>query len=135
MDSADNRKYARVTARNLVKCEKFLLKECDWAPKTTNVTKNISAEGLLFETDQAYQLGDVVRLELNLPGWTKHVQELGFGSELPKADLQQLVGTVVRVELLSGSRYDVGVCFAEMAKNDRWALMSYIYDNVGGTDK
>ena len=127
----DNRKFARVPSHNLVKCEKFVLEQCSWTPKAANVTKNISAEGVLFETEQSYQAGDVVRLELSLPGWTRHVQELGFVSELPQSDVQILVGTVVRMELLSGSRYDVGVCFAEMAKNDRWALMSYIYENPG----
>ena len=130
MDSADNRKFARVPAINLVKCEKFSPEQCLWTPKTANVTKNISAEGVLFEADHTYQVGDVVRLELNLPGWTGHIRELGFASELPEGDTQRLVGTVTRVEMLNGGRYEVGVCFAEMAKNDRWALMSYIYDNL-----
>jgi len=130
MDSAENRKFARVPAINLVKCEKFVLEHCLWAPKMSNVTRNISAEGVLFEADQPYQVGDVVRLELNLPGWSSHVKELGFTSEMPEGDAQKIVGTVVRVELRGDGRYDVGVCFAEMAKNDRWALMSYIYENL-----
>lgn len=128
MDNTENRKFARIPGRHLVKCEKFVLEQCGWSPKISNVTKNISAEGVLFETDQPYDVGDVVRLELNLPGWTEHINRLGFDSQLPQTDTQVLVGTVLRVEAVDGKHYDVGVCFTEMSKNDRWALMSYLYE-------
>ncbi len=59
-------------------------------------TKNISQTGILFESDIPFEIGDVIEIIIRLK---------------TNADLVQIEGTVVRMEIFEPNRYDVGISF------------------------
>lgn len=75
------------------------------------LTKNLSAGGLLFETDEAVPPGAHIEVELKVPGSPK---------------VLRLAGRSVRLEAVGGGRYDVGVAFESMPPADRATIETYI---------
>ena len=127
---SDRRKYLRVDSNYIIRCERYPLAKDDSIRLTPGITKNVSTGGILFESRAAFKIGDSLRIELRLPGWKDFVSELRKPGLEVESDTHYVIGTAVRVELVDESTYDVGVSFAEMDKNVRWALMKYIYERV-----
>lgn len=79
--------------------------------KITGVLRDISGNGLSFLCDTEYLVGDMLDLEINLPGSRHH-----------------LLVQVVRVELLGDSRI-IGVYFIDMSSDHERALIESLFSH------
>jgi len=126
----ERRKFIRVKSRNVIKCKKYELSSLNKDIKST-MSKNISAGGILIESNKKYTIGDVLTLELNLPGWRKFKSK--FYEVIDRYDILPLkvVGVVVRVEIITDNLYDIGICYTVIKEQDRKVLDKYIHRELG----
>ena len=124
----ERRKFLRIPVRNIVRCQRYTI-----PPKASDeivraVSKNISAGGLLFESKRSFIIGDIVRLEIVLPGWERFIPQ--FYREFSDTVAQPLViiGSVVRVEVIPAGTFDIGVIFQGIYDDQQWAIRKYIED-------
>jgi len=122
----ERRKYVRLTSQNVVKCEVYRITNGEDAEKQESTSKNISAGGLLFETKKQYDIGEVLKLEINLPGWQKFKPEFFKPDQLSGEKPLVALANVVRVESVSDGTYDVGVCLAGIDEGHQMAINKYI---------
>ncbi len=120
----ERRKYARVSHDSILKCERFTIPPQD--EKSTYKTKNISAGGILFESDKKYDLGEILKLEISAQGWDKYLVEFYKPDKLSISEPVKVLGRVVRIEDIGEGRYDIGVEFAAIDEMHRKALARYL---------
>jgi c-di-GMP-binding flagellar brake protein YcgR len=75
------------------------------------LTKNISAGGLVFISDEFLAFGTVIEINIDLPQSQETIQCLG---------------RVVRIKELDKNRYDIAVCFLDMTGSQRSKLDKYV---------
>lgn len=95
-------------------------------PETgASVYKDVSGGGLLLHSVHPVQLGTLLKLEIRVPGWGRH---LGHYGPLADVELRPLVavGEVVRLEALEESGYEIGVKFLNVYPDDLSALLKFI---------
>ncbi len=123
---SEKRKFIRLRANHLTRHIKFKLPGVDLYPNNEAVSKDISAGGVLFLSDRAYEMGDILRMELHIPGWEKYKNEF-FKLDRPTKTLPVLVLVkVVRVEALGNGKFDIGVSFVGIDDGHQEALSKYI---------
>jgi hypothetical protein len=124
----ERRKFIRIPSEALVTCKKY--GDAAGALPRESALKNLSAEGILFQAKQQYKIGDVLKMELHLPGWQKFnpgfykVEEFSYQKPLIA------LGTVVRIEFISEELYEIGVYLNGVDEGHRWALQEYIKHKV-----
>jgi diguanylate cyclase (GGDEF)-like protein len=106
--SHDKRRYFRLDFNTDIKVKKIDAK-ADTTLKGTS--KNISVNGLLFETTEPIDLG--TKVELHVPLNASHEPLI-------------IIGTVVRVEFFEAGRYDIGVSFIEMDRSTKNEISQYL---------
>jgi len=122
----ERRKYARVPQENVVVCEPFTDQPVRGESGEQAIMSNMSAGGLLIKTEKGYGIGDVLHIEMTLPGWERFSSTSAVAVSVP-LDLR---GKVVRIEELSDGMYEVGVRITGMDECRRIALERFIYDQV-----
>lgn len=121
---AERRKFIRIPSKDIITCKKYGVVSGHDAQEV--MLRNISAEGILFQSKEQYALGDVVKIEIYLPGWEKFNQEFYKDDALSYQRPLVALGTVSRIELISSGTYDVGVYLSGVDEGHRWALGEYI---------
>ena len=124
----NRRKYMRIASKHVLRCQRLPLSKGDLTAQLTSVTKNISLGGILFESPVAYDVGDLLKIDLHLPGWAQYMPDVHVSDAGSGVDIYIAAAVVIRVELVADRLYDVGVCFSEMDRRERWALMKYLYE-------
>lgn len=122
----ERRKYVRVLTNDIIKCERYEVPPPEKREKQEALMKNISAGGILFESREKFDIWDVLKLEINLPGWEKCrpvFQDKGvpYGSK-PLVSL----ASVVRVEFIDKNLFDIGVYFKNMDDETWLTLLNYV---------
>ena len=74
---------------------------------------NLSVTGISFVTDQHYQKGDAIRINLMLPSFPPSIMEL--------------IGTVVRAERRDGGLQNIGVSFYYRCDDEEDTVAKYVY--------
>ena len=120
----DRRKYLRLGGKYMVRHEKFSIPR--GAEICEDTAKNISANGLLFESKTIYGLGTVLRLELLVQGIDRFKTEFYKHERLSNTEPFVVLGKVVRVEEVGGGVFDVGVSLVGLDYGYRQALAEYI---------
>jgi c-di-GMP-binding flagellar brake protein YcgR len=93
-------------------------------------TVNISASGLLFETERPFALGTILNLTIKIPGWQKYMAAVSETKHLPGGTTFTALTKVIRnEELRPGQLYDIGVVFINIDPCKKQALNRYINDN------
>lgn len=77
--------------------------------------KNISRSGILFESDEFFEIGTKIQLMIPL-------------SEPDESFV--VIGRVVRVEIIDANRYDIGVSFLEMDQDAKTELANYVLGHL-----
>ena len=121
----DRRSYIRIALKNIIKCELFQIPQ-ELDGKKEFVSRNISAGGLLFTSTQKYELGDLLRLEISALGWEKYITGFYKPDELSATKPLVALATVVRVEMLSSNKFDIGVTLSGIDESHQRALDKYI---------
>ena len=90
-----------------------------------SIYRDVSGGGLLVHSAGSVPLGTLLKLEIRLPGWGRH---LGHFGPLADVELRPLVavGEVVRVEALEEGGFELGVKFLNVYPDDLSALLKYI---------
>lgn len=106
--SHDKRRFFRLDFNTEITVRKIDLQE---DLTLTGTSKNISVNGILFETSEPIDLG--TKIELHVPLNATH-------------EPLMIIGTVVRVEFFETGRYDIGVSFIEMDRNTKNEISQYL---------
>lgn len=127
-NTQEKRKYVRIPSKYKVRVEKYAIPR-NKTEHTEILTKNLSAGGILFETTQIYNLGDTLRLEIDIPNWNRYNYEFYKPDKLLDENSLVIIGQVIRLEDIGEGRYEAGVSFQGMDEGHRLALQNYIKHN------
>jgi len=122
--ASDRRKFIRVKNINTLKHVKFHLGG-SVNDALQSLSKDLSAGGILFETSVLYAIGDILRLEINVPGWEKFKPEF-YKPGLTKSEPLIVLVKVMRVERVGIGQYDIGCMFVGIDDGHQMALAKYI---------
>lgn len=126
-NTAERRKFLRLESHHLLNHERFRLQNIAGGTDAEHSTmKNISWGGLLFESKRQYNIGDFLKLEIELPGWEKFKNEFLKPDEISRSRPLVVLGRVVRVENISQGIFDIGVSFVSVDHDHREAVMKYV---------
>lgn len=134
---ADRRRFVRMTVGNIIDCQRFSAENFsnDGADDHLKaVIKNISTDGILFESTAKFEIGELLQLTIDIPGWEKFKSEF-YKNEVVSSDgLLVVLANVVRIEVLEPEeKYDIGVCVSAIDEGHKWALLKYIKRNSGAS--
>lgn len=131
LDKSERRRYIRIPVSCIVKFEEFSIDKDNLATADEVDVKDLSAGGILIETEKKYELGDVLRVELRVPGWEKFKPEfLKPGTERKENSAIVALASVVRIEALSSGIYEIGVRLTGIDDGHRLALERFIFETV-----
>ena len=125
----ERRKYVRISEEDLIVCDPFgagAFQQQQSGEKLYAFTKNLGEGGILFESDIFFEMGSMLKLEIDIPGWEKYKSELCKGETMPGSKPFVVLGKVVRVEDIGGGRYDIGVVFIAVDGGQKLALHKYV---------
>lgn len=124
-DIVERRQFVRIDLQNIAKIEEY--KIGGKGERIDTLVKNISAGGILFETNYKYDIGVLLKLEVNIPGWDKYKTEFLKYDKSSASEPLVALAAVVRIEAIDlGSRYEIGACFINIDSDHLKALMHYI---------
>lgn len=127
MRAVERRVYSRLPKQYVLRHKKFTIKDVGMRQALESRVKNVSAGGLLFESNEKYLLGEIIQLELEIPGWEKYKTEFYRQDQSSASQPIVIVATVVRLEQLASSGfYDIGVCFSGIDADHQVALTKFI---------
>jgi type II secretory ATPase GspE/PulE/Tfp pilus assembly ATPase PilB-like protein len=112
----DKRAYPRLNAKinlryRVFENEQELIKR-GFTPEQLSVTKNISAGGLIFYSQEPLAIGSIIEVIIELPGAEEPIESLA---------------RVTRVEEIGGSnRYGIAVCFLDITGAQRTSLNRFV---------
>jgi type II secretory ATPase GspE/PulE/Tfp pilus assembly ATPase PilB-like protein len=117
----DKRAYPRLNAKinlryRVFENEQELIKR-GFTPEQLSVTKNISAGGLIFYSQEPLAIGSIIEVIIELPGAEEPIESLA---------------RVTRVEEIGGSnRYGIAVCFLDITGAQRTSLNRFVEEEGG----
>jgi hypothetical protein len=94
--------------------------------KKSSKIKDVSGGGLLFESDDMYEIGTVLQLELEIEGWYRHRSSFFKSTKEKVSEPLTVIGEVIRVERFDDNTYDIGVKFTNVYDDDHNSLIKYI---------
>ncbi|RKY34957.1 MAG: hypothetical protein DRP78_05940 [Candidatus Omnitrophota bacterium] len=125
----EQRKYVRLSRQDILQYKRFTAKDFNLdAPEDNikSVTKNYSAGGALFETDTEFKIGDLLRIEITIPGWEKFKAEFYKEDDVTISKPLVVLTSVVRVKVICPGKFEIGVCFSAIDDGHKWAVMKYV---------
>jgi len=124
----ERRKFARIEEEDLLICELYDIHRSGGpdTASTSSFTKNVSEGGVLFESDTIFDLGTVLRLEIDIPGWNAYLKGTDRATASSARHPLTVLGKVVRVEDIGDGFFDIGVAFTAVDSEHREALRKYL---------
>lgn len=131
LDKSERRRYIRIPVSCVLKLEEFSFNNDSPTDVDEVDVKDLSAGGILIETAKKYELGDILKVELRVPGWEKFKPEfLKPGVEKQENSAIIALASVVRVEVLASGAYELGVRLTGIDDGHRLALERFIFETV-----
>lgn len=124
-NAVERRKFIRINTQHVVSC--CLLTIPFFKNETCHdcVSHNLSANGVLFRSKKRFNVGDVLRLAIKVPGWEKHKPEFLKPDALTIPEALIAVGNVVRVKEHAES-FDIAVYLQGIDEGHQRAIKRYI---------
>jgi len=94
-------------------------------------TIDISAGGILVETDKKFNVNDTVKIEIYIPLWGQFKKKF-YSEDIPDEQPLSVVGTIVRTVPLAEGRCQLGIVFSVIKDADRDVLTKYIREKLWG---
>jgi len=112
----DRRNYVRLSCEanlryKVFKSQQDLIKR-GFSPEQLSVTKDISAGGLVFISNEAVPVGSILELKIELPNGEEPIECLARVVRIEEQELEQ--------------RYNVAVCFLDITGAERASLNKYV---------
>ena len=125
---SERRKFTRVAEEDLLICEPFDTTAFggDMKKRVHVFTKSLSEGGILFESMEIFEIGALLKLQLDIPGWEKYKVEFYKGAAPSGSHPLVVLARVVRVEDLGGGNFDIGVAFMALDSGHKLALKKYL---------
>jgi hypothetical protein len=92
-----------------------------------STTLNIGAGGLFFASSTRYVLSELLKLEIDIPGWQKFFPEPLSGSEPLPSGPFTTKAIVTRVETFGPASYGIAANFVGLDRQELWAIMFAIH--------
>ena len=130
----ERRHYIRLGQQHMLRYERYVFQ----APEEEEIfeegrVKNYSLGGALFESKTEYHIGDILKMEITIPGWEKYKNEFYREDKISRLEPVTILASVIRVEVLIPDQlYEIGVQFVGIDEGDRWALMKQIKTQLRG---
>lgn len=124
-DTQEKRQYIRINLSRVARVSKYQFGSGE--EKIQNVVHNISAGGIMFHSNVAYDIGSLLKIELDIPEWYKHRSEFYKNpSDASKPFIA--LATVVRIEVVDheSGKYEIGTCFVNIDQGHLDALMKFV---------
>lgn len=127
--SKERRKYSRYLNQFQVELSKFVF-PLEVQERVATKCINVSAGGLLLQTDFPFTQGDKVQVRLHVPRLNKY--HPGFFKVFESVSDQTLlaISTIVRVRPLSGEGYEVALKFLDVYEDD-WLALYHLLQKEG----
>ena len=122
----ERRKFMRIPFRYPLTVRRMTMLKESQEQEMALALSNISAGGALFETSKIFEIGDVLLMKINIPGWERYKTDFIRPGQLTQSGPLTAIATVVRVELLKAGHYDIGVCFSGIDEWHQKALVKLI---------
>lgn len=123
----ERRKYIRLSTKHIGRISPYSISNIDQSSQIETIVKNVSAGGALFESKKKYSLGDLICIEIDLPGWEKFKSGFYKPGQLSKGDPVVAIANVVRVEVVKlGKLFDIGICFVGVDDDHQRAIKKYV---------
>jgi hypothetical protein len=130
MINSERRKYQRLPARLELTCVPFRLGGFSFGI-SKSMTKNIGAGGILLESRKKYSLSELLKLEINIPGWEKFKPEFYRPDVSTGSKPLVAIGKVVWIsEGKLSEVFDMGIQFMGIDEGHQWGLMKFINSKV-----
>jgi c-di-GMP-binding flagellar brake protein YcgR len=91
--------------------------------------RDVSGGGLLLSSPREVPLGTLLKLELRVPGLSKHQVHIGPTVDSGPRPIVA-VGEVVRLESMDSGQYELGIKFLNIYPDDWAALLKFIEASV-----
>lgn len=125
MNISERRKFVRVKSTRPIKHTRFALFSRDLEKNFDAVSKNLSAGGVLFESQTLYAPGDLVRMEIDIPGWEKYKTEFIKPGQTTASHPVSVLARVIQSEIIAHGLYDIRAAFVGIDENHQKALSIY----------
>lgn len=127
----ERREYVRIPAEYEVICYRFAFGQGSGTSKVVGRAKDMSATGLLFESNKAYEKGDVLKISINIPDWKKFDSGFYNPNEVIKKEPLMVLGSVVRIEEIPSEiegeqLFKIAVHFASIDQGHKEILKKFI---------
>lgn len=127
-NSSNKRRYSRLPKSSSLKIQKLTFSE--ETKEDDAVYKDVGGGGILFESKALYEIGALLKLKVDVPGWGKFIKNFKRPDENDKKILTA-IGEVVRVEEIEKNKiYEIGVKFVNIQDNDFDSLIQYIENSI-----
>ncbi len=127
----ENRQYVRLDADYMLRHAPYKLTEDQDDKAIKGVVKDYSTNGVLFGSEVQYNLGDLLKLEIAIPGWNRLKNKFYAEDQLLGSESVVVLALVMRVECLKPDQmFDIGVWFVGIDEGDRWTLMKQIKERL-----
>lgn len=94
------------------------------------MTENISAGGVLIETEEEYSAGTLLKLKIRVPNWEEYKSEFLKFNQTSLSEPFVVLGKVVRVKKILPQGYEIGLHFVSIDEDHRQALERYLEEEL-----
>jgi c-di-GMP-binding flagellar brake protein YcgR len=126
MNNSERRKYVRIKANRPIKHTRFALFAKDLVQDFEAMSKDISAGGVLFESQTLYAPGDLVRMEIDIPGWEKYKTEFIKPGKLSQSLPVSVLAKVIQAEIKAHGLYEIRAAFVGIDEDHQKALSKFL---------
>jgi hypothetical protein len=128
MPFENKRRFKRLISKYALKCSRHSIRNEQEGIYV--ICNDISANGIMFTSVVAFEVGELLRLSLKLPGWNEFLKKFYKKITNPQTDTYTTPATVVRVTDIGDNVYQIAAHFNKTTPARQKALMEYIYKDT-----
>lgn len=121
----EKRKFVRLSRKYVIQYGEFSF-STQKISRYQGMTENISAGGILIETEEEYSPGTLLKLKIRVPNWEKCKSEFLKFNQTSLSEPFVALGKVVRVKKILPQGYEIGIYFVSVDADHQDALKRYI---------
>ncbi|MFA5161933.1 MAG: hypothetical protein WC421_06775 [Elusimicrobiales bacterium] len=125
-DYGKKRRYARLNPSYVASCAKTRQGSMNEEERRHAASAHGRSGGFVFASKELFGIGDILRLELRIPGWAKFLASQPRMAKPQEDDKLEVLGKVTLVEMTLEDDYDIGVCFVNLDSGRRELLLRHL---------
>ena len=125
-DEGRKRRYARLNLSFMAGCGKARPASLEAKERQQAQAAHTRSGGFIFASAELFNVGDLLRLELRIPGWGKFMAAQPRAGKAREDDKLDVLGKVTLAEMTLDGGYDIGVCFVNLDSGRRELLLRHL---------